>query len=320
MSTYSQLKDSTEQLGDVARLAENLHEDGYILLRGLLPPARALQVKSDILAVLQTHDVIENDVGEEPSWSGGPHPTEAEHMRFYDEIVRLDSYNQLAESPEIVSLMEALLEGPVRVWKQRLIRIIYPDPDSPPDVGLGAHQDGNVKFGYMADRFFTGWLPIMDIDATMGGLAVAPGSHKLGFLEHSGAAAPSSARDAKARGFGLDASELKWATSDYHPGDALFFTQLTAHHGLINRSDRIRLSCDFRYQAAEASANWLAHTPGPDVRRVAQQVDEIIASRALYVTTHADPETLDEVRRLMLEEKSVSLERAQQLVEEVRAQ
>jgi|ETNmetMinimDraft_30_1059905.scaffolds.fasta_scaffold112962_2 hypothetical protein len=132
MSTYRQLNDSTEQLGDISRLAEHLHEDGYLFLRGVLPAERALQVKRDIIAVLQTRNVIENDIGDDPLWSGGPQPTEAEHMRFYDEIVRLDSYNQLAESPEIVSLMEGLLEGPVRVWKQRLIRIIYPDPDSSP--------------------------------------------------------------------------------------------------------------------------------------------------------------------------------------------
>jgi hypothetical protein len=54
------------------------------------------------------------------------------------------------------------------------------------------------------------------------------------------------------------------------------------------------------------------------VRRVARQIDEIIASRTLYVTTGASAETLAEVRRRMLEEKSVSLERAQALAAEIR--
>ena len=85
----------------------------------------------------------------------------------------------------------------------------------------------------------------------------------------------------------------------------------------MNRSDRIRLSCDFRYQSVKDTVNWIAHTPGPDVRRVAQKIDAVITSRALYVTTHADKETLQEVRRIMLEEKSTSLERAQELAAEV---
>ena len=72
--------------------------------------------------------------------------------------------------------------------------------------------------------------------------------------------------------------------------------------------------------AASDTASWLAHTPGPEVRRTAQQIDEILAGRALYVTTRATPEVLDQVRRRMLEERSTSLARAQELVLEVREQ
>jgi len=44
-----------------------------------------------------------------------------------------------------------------------------------------------------------------------------------------------------------------------------------------------------------------------------------MSSRALYVTTGATPEILEEVRWRMLQEKSTSLNRGQALVKEVRA-
>ena len=316
MMEYRPLRDSTKHLGDVTRLSENLAEDGYLLLRDLLDPNRVSQVKKDIMGVLHETHIIEETDTEDPMWSGGPHPSEAEHMRYYDKIVRLDSFDRLAESPEIVEIMESVIGGAVTVWKQRLIRVMYPDPDAADDIGVGTHQDGAKNLGYQADRFYTCWLPLMDSDLQIGGLAIALGSHKMGFLEHAGSS-PSDAKKARSEGFGLDSTEFAWGTTDYHPGDVIFFGHVTAHRGLVNRSDRIRLSCDFRYQSVNDTVNWIAHTSGPDCRRVAQKIDAVVTSRALYVTTHADKETLQEVRRLMLEEKATSLERAQELAAEV---
>jgi ectoine hydroxylase-related dioxygenase (phytanoyl-CoA dioxygenase family) len=318
MSSYQPFRDSSSHLGDAARLSEILREDGYLFLRRLVDPGRIKAVKQDILRILREHHIVEDDGAADPMWSGGPHPTESEYMSFYDKIVRLDSFTGLAESPAIVALMEGIVGGAVQVWKQRLIRVMYPDPDAPAPVGLGAHQDGNFRFGYQSRSFNACWLPLMKIDGRIGGLAVAPGSHRRGELDHGGGSVASSAKGVKEKKvFGLDAESLNWVTSDFHPGDAVIFTSLTVHRGLLNRSDRIRLSCDFRYQLVDDSASWLAHTLGPDVRRVAQQIDEIVASRALYVTTGASAETLADVRHQMLEEKSTSLARARELAIEL---
>ena len=320
MPTHGRLVDSAQYLGDSARLSKIVQDDGYLFFRRLLDPAQVLTVKQEIMAILREHHIIENDGATDPMWCGGPHPTETEYMAFYDKIVRLDCFNQLAESPAILDMLKGILGGPVQAWTQRLIRVMYPEPEAQVPIGVGAHQDGNTSFGYKAQEFITSWLPLMDIEGQLGGLAIAPGSHKQGLLDHEGGAAASSAeRVKKNKVFGLDTEDFTWATIDFHPGDAVFFSSLTAHRGLVNHADRIRLSCDFRYQREGEPASWIAHTPGPDVRRVAQQIDEIIAGRALYVTTHATKETLDEVRRRMLEEKSASLERARELAVELGA-
>jgi len=318
MSSFQPFRDSTKHLGDGARLRDTLYEDGYLFLRRLVDPRQIATVKQDIMRILREHHIIEEDGADDPMWSGGPHPTEGEYMAFYDRIARMDSFVQLAESPEIVALMEGIFDGPVQVWTQRLIRVMYPDPDAPAPIGLGAHQDGNFRFGYQSQSFNACWMPLMEINEEIGGLAVSPGSHIRGELDHGGGSVASSAKGVKEKKvFGLDAESRSWVTSDFEPGDAVIFTSLTVHRGILNRSDRIRLSCDFRYQRVDDSASWLAHTLGPDIRRVAQEIDELMSSRAFYVTTRASDETIADVRLRMLEEKSTSLERAQELAKEL---
>ena len=175
---------------------------------------------------------------------------------------RLESFRELATSPEVVALLEAVCAGPVQVWEQQLIRIVYPDPEAEAAQGVGAHQDGDPKLGYRAGRFYTCWISLMEIDAAVGGLAVAPGSHRLGLLAvrrhrrlllRQAAGPPGRVRPRPFRAVLGD--------GDFVPGSAVLFHCRTAHRGLPNRSDRIRLSCDFRYQPAEDSASWLAPHP-----------------------------------------------------------
>ena len=316
MTGFEPMIDSTGDTKNAPVLRERMQAEGYLFFGQLIDPQRALQVKQDIVAILRAHYIIEDD-GADPMWSGGPQPTEAEYMAVYDKIVRLESFQRLARSPETITVLEAVCEEPVQVWEQQLVRLVYPNPETASAQGIGAHQDGDPKLGYKAGRFYTCWISLMHIGATIGGLAVAPRSHTLGLLKSAGSVS-SSAKGVESDDYSLDGSQLEWAVSDYGPGSAVVFASQTAHRGLPNHSDRIRLSCDFRYQPASDTASWLAHTLGPDVRRVCQQIDEILAGRALYVTTHPTPEVLDELRRRMLEEKTTTLERAQELVREIR--
>jgi len=297
-----------------------MEEEGYLYFEGLVDLDQVRATKGDIVRILREHHIVEADGAEadgDALWSGGPQPTEAEYMEVYDRIVRLESFQALARSPELVAVIEAICQEQIQVWEQQLVRLIYPEPEAVAAQGVGAHQDGDPKLGYRAKSFYTGWIPLMRIDESVGGLAVVPGSHRMGVLQSAGTVASSSGR----RGgvYGLDAAALDWVTVDYEPGSAVIFACLTAHRGLPNRSDRIRLSCDFRYQPAGETASWLAHTLGPDVRRTAQQIDEMVSRRALYVTTGATPEVVAQVRQRMLEERSTTLARAQELAREIGA-
>ena len=316
MANHVGMTDSTALLADATGLRERMESDGYLFLPRLVAAERALAVKRDIVALLREHCIVEDDGAPEPLWSGGPQPTEREYLACYERIVELDSFQELARSLEVIAVAETVAGGPVQVWEQQLVRIVYPDPEATAAQGVGAHQDGDPTLGYRARHFYTAWISLMEIDATVGGLAVAPGSHRLGLLRSAGAA-PSSGAGKAAAGYGLDPATLSWVSADFGPGSTVIFHCRTAHRGLPNHSDRIRLSCDYRYQPAGDSATWLAHTPGPEVRRTAQQIDEVLSSRALYVTTRATPELIGEIRRHMLEERSTTLQRARELAREL---
>ena len=311
----SSMIDATAAAGDPTRLKALLAEHGYLLLRGALNRDLVQRVRDDLIAVLHECNILESPTAP-PIWSGGPPPTEEEYLAYYERAVQLDSFNRLAESAEVRAVMEAIYDGPVQVWEQRLLRIIPPDPDGAAPLGVGAHQDGSPQLGYLTQDFSTAWVPLTDIDERLGGLAVVPGSHRGGVRAQTGSAS-SSLRTAKTQTFEAPSAGEQWVTTTYRPGDLVVFASMTLHKGQPNTSDRLRLSCDFRYQPEGAFANWLAHTSGPEVRRVAQRIDAVITSRALFVTTHADADLRDAVRRRMLEERSTTLERARELAAEL---
>ncbi len=310
---YLPMLDSTSDTRDLALLHERMEAEGYLYFRHLVNPASALKVKRDIIDVLREYFLLDDHRAREPIWSGGPEPTEAEFMAVYDRIVGLESFQDLARSPEIAGVVEAVCGEAIQVWEQKVVRLVYPDPEMTAPKGLGAHQDGDPKLGYQAERFYTGWVSLMDIDSAIGGLAVSPGSHKLGLLKSEGTISSSDSRD-----YGVDAEKLEWATADCEPGSVVVFFCRMVHRGLPNHSDRIRLSCDYRYQGASGTASWLAHTPAPDVRRVAQEIDATLSRRALYIVAQPTPLILEEVRQRMLEEKDSTLARALELTLEIK--
>ena len=51
---------------------------------------------------------------------------------------------------------------------------------------------------------------------------------------------------------------MTWLNADYLVGDLLMFHPLMLHRGLENKSDRIRISADVRYQRKGTPTIWRA--------------------------------------------------------------
>jgi hypothetical protein len=103
------------------------------------------------------------------------------------------------------------------------------------------HQDGQYSPGIVGFRPV--WIPLVDIDASMGGLVLAPGQHKRGRLHNL----------SKPPVFPIPAAAIPddvWATTTFHRGDVLVIHPWVPHVGMANVSYRVRFSIDTRVQSA----------------------------------------------------------------------
>jgi Phytanoyl-CoA dioxygenase (PhyH) len=125
------------------------------------------------------------------------------------------------------------------------LRIIPPWDGFGRSLFIYPHQDGFYNEGY---RFMTAWMPLWRVSRATGGLALAQGRHRAGYLHDTGqpprfpipeGAIPGSA----------------WRSADYEVGDVVIFDPYLPHSGLRNRSSNyFRVAYDVRFVLPEDPA------------------------------------------------------------------
>jgi phytanoyl-CoA hydroxylase len=101
---------------------------------------------------------------------------------------------------------------------------------------LPAHQDWASNLG--SRNGVTIWIPLVDVSTEMGPLEVAPESHLLGALPHTGTPPILAATPA----------DMFWKSVPMKAGDALFLDTFVIHRSGTNvTEDRIRWSLQLRY-------------------------------------------------------------------------
>ena len=272
-------------------LRERFVRDGYLCIEGLLDPAAVLDVRRAIIAALVPVGWLRPDP--DPSLAlPGPEV----HIDFEDDwwpgytvMQSLECFHALAHSEPIVRVIGALLgEDPqgVLVHPRNIGRLTYPGSEraTPP------HQDFPLVQG--AVDTLTAWVPLGDCPTALGGLRVLTGSPAAGLrpvVERKGVG-----------GVGVDPQldrDDRWRTVDYRAGDVLVFHCLTVHQARPNAADVVRLSADYRYQAAGdpiAEPALLPHgypkLPGWDeLSRGWSTTRWVIPDRALTVVPLQDP-------------------------------
>jgi hypothetical protein len=229
-----ELSDSTSLRADPVRLLGRLAEDGYLFLRGLLRPADVEAAFDAVQAELRLGGWTDGN----SSPAGGQRAVNV-RVALADPSFRAAlasrGLNRLAYLAPLRGLVRLILGPGAFCYPVKVLRVAYPERPWQVTRGRFTHQDYATSG---VQDMLTTWLPLMNIPAQLGGLAVLPGSH-LG--------PPAEPRP-------LRADEPGWATTDYRPGDVLLFHCLTAHAALPNHTDRLRISADFRWQAADQPA------------------------------------------------------------------
>jgi len=275
-NSFGKFRVANEFLDDSVRLESIFQDEGYLFFRGVLDVAEVLQVKNDLIRCLQNQGVVKPGVSE-PIWTGAD-------MDQIDDVAlySLTSYEALSEG-SAKRLADKVFGEPAFMFRNPNLRYTLPDQAM---YVTPAHQDFFFIRG--TTTFRTLWIPLMDIDERVGGLALSAGSHKHGLRDHVEPAGVYSYvfKGRQQKGVRLEDIHDPWLTSDYHPGDVLVFHNLTLHWGLPNHSDRIRLSSDTRAQPANAPRTFQIEKTILELRQYRKDVQRVAtqegASEALF--------------------------------------
>ncbi len=242
--TLHPLRVSNDALDDGAELRARMADDGYVFIRRLFDPDAVLDLRREMLQVMQAGgwlaagtDPMDGiaDVSRQCT-EGDP-----EYPQVYHEVYKLQAFHEAGHWPQILDVMGKIIDAPVLPHPQKIARLWFPKFTR---HTTPVHQDF-VHFQGSFDTY-TCWAPVGDCPVELGGLAVAPGTHNVGaVVDHRFSLGAGQLQ--------ADAQDVPWLTTDYEPGDALLFHSLTLHKALPNLTeDRLRVSLDNRYQAADA--------------------------------------------------------------------
>ena len=213
-------------------------QDGYLYLPGLLPADEVLAVREEVTAVAARHGLLRHGtptgdaVAEQSAFVHESNPT-PEYRAYYNDLLRLRAVHALAVRPELIGVLETVLGESVLAHPRNIVRTVFP---SRPSITTAPHQDHRpIK---ASPEVWTAWIPLGDCPEQLGGLAVVPGSHRDGLHPVEAGTI-----------YFETAGDVAWRWNPMRCGDVLLFHSLTVHQARDNRSpDRIRFSCDFRYQ------------------------------------------------------------------------
>ncbi len=283
-SKFVPFKEVNPYIASAQTLSSKFADNGYLFFRDLLDKERVETVRDNIVDVLKAHGFVKKGTSSDPIWSGKwPESNEFSPDGVVTKaVVDLGVLEALSVAPELIEVLQRVLGGEVFCWadnKGRLRLMLSGEKsmqvaDGPKfSFTTPPHQD---YYFFRPVEFCTVWIPLMDIDASIGGLAIERDSHKEGLHEvwwkgkdYLGVAEnPEQARVWREEGGVVVAGRTKskdtdrvWLRSDYQLGDVLIFHPLMMHTGVANASDKVRISSDFRYQRKGTQTNWESHTP-----------------------------------------------------------
>jgi hypothetical protein len=227
-----ELTDSRGLAGDPVALRARLGADGYVFLRGLLPAERVRAAGERVAAALRAGGWT---AAGSPLLGRAAGPRQALADPAYRAAVTSLAFNALPYLAPLRKTVRLLLGPEAFSYPVKVLRAVAPESSAERTLGRYIHCDYT---GSGVQDMLTAWLPLAEVPAALGGLAVRPGGHQ--------------GRPRRPRL--LAGTERGWSTTDYRPGDVIIFHCLTPHAALPNTGTALRLSADFRWQRADQIA------------------------------------------------------------------
>jgi len=264
-SYLGEMRDATHLMNNPVGLRDRLAEDGYLLLRGLQSRERVLRARRMVVNSLAGNSQLESgtDPMDAVACAGG----RGAFLGGMRKVSRNPDLLQLLESPEITGFFERLLGQSVRTFDFKWLRAVGPGENT------GAHFDVVYMGRGTVDQLFTVWTPLGSVRYDDGPLAVVGGSHRAETYRRVRETYGRIDVDRDNIGGGgwfsrdpieiVDRFGLPWLTTEFQPGDVVIFGMFLLHASLNNRGRSYRISCDTRFQSADAPVDerWVGQEP-----------------------------------------------------------
>ncbi|MBI1779605.1 MAG: phytanoyl-CoA dioxygenase family protein [Proteobacteria bacterium] len=257
------LADSSGLIADPPALRQRFQDDGYLFLKGALDRDEVLAARAEILARLT--EVGEVVPGSDGVFTGTSRRKEivGDLGRFWKSVSEGENLRRVSHGPGLKRVLERLIGAPARPQDYLFLRAGV--------VGraTGLHYDYPF-FTRAHDQVYTVWVPIGDVPVADGPLVVVEGSNRFRDLIDPMIGFDVVKDTSRKADLGEDPVALAMSrgtrlrTADFEAGDIALFGMFTAHGSFDNHSpeNRVRLSCDVRWQPADLPVD--ARYFGPD--------------------------------------------------------
>ena len=232
---------------------QRLREDGYVLLRGLLPRSLVQQMRERYFRrfpreFVQNGDYRRGEYARDFTGILPPHGT-CGHPAYA--FVRDPAFLDFAEHPLLQHAVRCLFGAPIERLRRTPLRHFIPGQAA----SSRAHFDGTYV-QTAADDLVTCWVPLGDVPLDGGGLVYLEGSHRDHDIEERTRPYAPTDRASDPRPLTHDLKWMaehtgrRWLMTNYAAGDVVIHSPLIVHASLDARAAVMRLSTDIRYLRA----------------------------------------------------------------------
>lgn len=245
----------------IETLRQRLAEDGYLCLRGLIPREAVLKARAVMLEAMRAKgaEVLDPDSSfEQPKGAGAS-------FLGVREVTHHPDFLGAVEHPRAYEFFEKLFGEPALSFDYKWARAV-------PEHGAGtqAHMD-YVYMGRGSERLHTMWTPMGDIERENGPMALLEKSHQHSELNkvRETYGQMDVDRDLIQGFFSNDflslseSTKTSWLVGDYEAGDVVVMGMHMMHGSFKNQLQKIRLTCDVRFQPASdpVDERWVGESP-----------------------------------------------------------
>lgn len=267
-AALGRLRDSRDLLGDPEAMQERMQAEGYLYIRRFFSRELIEAARRSMLLQLKDRGSLDPQA---PLMEGVL--TEGADIRFLPELAKgNEDVHRVIFGDEIHGFYRDLLSTEhVRHFDFVWVRTMARGPGSFPHCDI-------VYMGRGTPNLYTAWIPYGDVEFDLGGLIVMEGSHHQAdrirnYLESdvdTYCENNPQRHGWKSQGVlsknpvSLQAKfGCRWLTAEYEMGDLLTFRMDTVHGSTDNRTDRVRLSTDTRYQreSEPVDERWIGDNP-----------------------------------------------------------